>query len=263
MRGHFENGKAFFRSPVRPVRAQRSGFTLIELLIVIAILSLLLSILLPSLAKARQMAKDVVCTTNLKAIGLGWHLYLYDNDDTFPLWMRNAHWFYGGKHPAIINHANPLALKYRPLNPYVDRAIKNENSAELFECPSDRDIRDPWGKQRITLGHSTYDFYGNSYMMNWLLLQPIVLESGFPKFGETFSLWDVRIPLAQMATAGDCQWYYTIHDARWDANFHNWDDKMNILFLDGRAEFMQLTRGEGVTGSYSFWPYKPLEDEAE
>ncbi len=261
VRGHDESGKARFRRRVRGVRRERGAFTLIELLIVIAILSLLVSILLPSLAKAKQMAKDVMCATNLRAIGLGWYLYLHDNEETFPPWHTNVHWFYGGKHPAIINDANPHALEYRPLNPYVSRALKNENAGELFRCPSDRDIRDPWGIRRLTLGHSTYDFYGNSYMMNWLLLQPINLQTGFPKQGETMSLRDVEIPFAYVAMAGDCQWYFTVNDARWDAHFHNRDDKMNILFLDGRAEFMQLVRGEGVTGRYSFSPYRPREEE--
>lgn len=63
---------------------KRYGFTLIELLVVIAIISLLISILLPSLNTARDLAKTVMCKTNLRQIGLGLSMYMGDSNGDFP-----------------------------------------------------------------------------------------------------------------------------------------------------------------------------------
>lgn len=144
---------------------------------------------------------------------------------------------------------------------YVDMAVRNQNAAEIFECPADREIRDPLGLKELTGGHSTYDFYGNSYMMNWLLLSPINERTGFVNRRGVFRLSDVEIPYSNVVLAADCQWYYTVNNARWDAHFHNYDDKMNVLFLDGHVEFLQLIRKRHITGKYSFSPYEPDEDD--
>ena len=52
------------------------AFTLIELLVVIAIIALLVSILMPSLQKAKELAKDVVCRTNQKHVAYAILLYV-------------------------------------------------------------------------------------------------------------------------------------------------------------------------------------------
>ena len=52
------------------------GFTLIELLVVVAIIALLVSILLPSLGKAREQAKKSFCSNNLGQFGRACHIYV-------------------------------------------------------------------------------------------------------------------------------------------------------------------------------------------
>jgi prepilin-type N-terminal cleavage/methylation domain-containing protein len=57
------------------------GFTLVELLVVISIIALLMAVLLPALAKAREQAKRISCMSNIKQLTLGWNMYADTNAD--------------------------------------------------------------------------------------------------------------------------------------------------------------------------------------
>lgn len=65
-------------------KRKRSGFTLIELLVVISIITLLISILLPAVNRARASAKQVVCKSNLRNIWTGVLQYAYAHRDRVP-----------------------------------------------------------------------------------------------------------------------------------------------------------------------------------
>lgn len=73
------NGKAY------------QGFTLIELLVVIAIIAMLLAIVVPSLARAKEAAKNLICKSNLKSLGAASLAYLGDNDGKFTGSMWNIY----------------------------------------------------------------------------------------------------------------------------------------------------------------------------
>ncbi len=72
------------------IMATKRGFTLVELLVVIAIIALLMSILIPALARVRNQAKTVICQSNLKQWGAVFAMYTGDNDSSF----NTGPWFF-------------------------------------------------------------------------------------------------------------------------------------------------------------------------
>ena len=74
-------------------KKKKKGFTLVELLVVIAIIALLMGILMPALARVRQIAFRMVCGTNLSGLGKAMLIYSNDYDDELPrAGGRNSAW---------------------------------------------------------------------------------------------------------------------------------------------------------------------------
>ncbi len=94
----------------------KKGFTLIELLVVISIIALLMSVLMPSLQKARKLARATVCMTNVRSWGLILNMFSSDSKDLFPA---------GFADPAVIGGSWLVACM-----PYYDSG-KND----IWLCP--------------------------------------------------------------------------------------------------------------------------------
>src|ERR1700690_2273493 len=66
-------------------RPAHRGFTLVELLVVIGIIALLISILLPALNRAREVAKSIKCESNLRQIGKAMLMHANEHRQCMPL----------------------------------------------------------------------------------------------------------------------------------------------------------------------------------
>ncbi|MDD4200933.1 MAG: type II secretion system protein, partial [Eubacteriales bacterium] len=97
----------FTHGLVSKVKLMRKGFSLIELMIVISIIAILVAMLLPTLNKARSMAKEISCKNNLKQIGLAHNMYILDNND----WIVIGHWPEWYKSLSGVNTSD-YGLKY-------------------------------------------------------------------------------------------------------------------------------------------------------
>jgi len=165
----------------RPRR--RKAFTLVELLVVIGIIAVLISILLPTLSKARDAAKIVKCASNMRQIALGMIGYTNDNRGKLPPSVVNP----GDKiYPKGWCWANELvAGRYVPAPTGTDSAGNALLlSDSVFRCPNGLDIpfgpngfaalspRDAINQQYMFLAYPT----ANDGVASWYALNSITHE---------------------------------------------------------------------------------------
>jgi len=146
------------------------GFTLIELLVVIAIIAILAAILFPVFALARERARQITCTSNMKQVSLALLQYQEDYDETCPIGF-NGNYMYGPQSAPIYNHTvqpfgQPTGIAGQ-LQPYV----KNWN---VMTCDDDHpmSLKDAqnYGKvpigmtNALQVGHTWSWIYGTSYV---------------------------------------------------------------------------------------------------
>jgi prepilin-type N-terminal cleavage/methylation domain-containing protein/prepilin-type processing-associated H-X9-DG protein len=100
----------------------RTGFTLVEMLIVVAIIAVLAAIVSPSLAKAREKARQANCLSNLRQMGSAVLMYVQDYDETFPNGINRGRfgviWAGAGWAGQTLPYYRSPSLAYCPSDPY-------------------------------------------------------------------------------------------------------------------------------------------------
>ena len=136
MRAYRVGTGTWARKNRRLVSTGRRGFTLIELLVVIAIIALLVSILLPSLAKAKDLAKASMCGVQVRNIALGFLMYREEYD--FLPWAA-----YGVDYdPNIVGLSGLYALRASVADELEEKFGLDTTIA--YTCPANPDEPRRW-----------------------------------------------------------------------------------------------------------------------
>jgi general secretion pathway protein G len=140
--------------------SRRAAFTLIELLTVIGIIAILAAILFPVFAAARGKAREIVCVSNLRQIGLAIRMYAQDYDEIYP-WAVDP----TDKYTPVIWSMYPEFQAQIPFMPFMHEVLQPYiRSQEIFRCPSDTGYTiEDFNGTALDATPTSYSRFGTSY----------------------------------------------------------------------------------------------------
>jgi prepilin-type N-terminal cleavage/methylation domain-containing protein len=243
---------------------RRKGFTLVELLVVIAIIALLMGILMPALARVRQLAFRMTCGTNLSGIGKAMLIYANDYEDELPrAGGRNSEWGLlqqlwnadnrytaygvapgtgeGGK--ASVSSCFYLLVKYAEVTPKSflckgDTGTSEFTLAEEDVSAADFEMIDAWDFGATPADNCSYSYHlpFGQYALT------TSSEPGLAVASER-NPW-INSPAAEVDTSTfsnfqpDIQPYNGTSEQAMSGNaISHQGDGQNVLFLDSHVEF--------------------------
>jgi prepilin-type N-terminal cleavage/methylation domain-containing protein len=240
------------------VALAKKGFTLIELLVVVAIIAVLVAMLLPALAKARDQARRVQCASNLHQVGLASGFYRGDNEGFFASVTASSLgvpqysswnygfmiWCTGGQNHASYAEVAAVPNDRRPMYRYIQNVT-------LWRCPSDTYW---WFWVSVGCPPETYFNYGSSYGFNAGANVGTWPPPGlFGRKSEAISNPSRTIEYAEYVA--NTYWGGSSSDSnlRWHRQDAPWTQ---ILFTDGHVTFTLVQPGANfqVGPDYSFFP---------
>ncbi len=237
---------------------QNKGFTLIELLVVIAIIALLLSVIVPSLSKAKEKARKTICQSHLKSWGAIYEMYLTENKGNYPVSCQDGQWKpYGGGTWFLVMKGY-----------YQD--------PKILECPSSISSPDPvpsygnsrwrwrakWWEGQFPASFGTVENRSieGSFGQNWWLTSTQSTDNVYPDANKYKNKSAIRSP-SSVPVIGDCgaflsrptenanppqedgdyAWVSGDEMKRICTNRHN-TGGVNWIFADGSMEHIGLKR---------------------
>ena len=233
----------------------RSHFTLIELLVVVAIIGILLSMLLPSLSRAREEARGAVCKNNLKQIFIGTNFYLDSNDE----WMVMQQNIYtGSTFGRVIFEASEGTFSN---DSAAKTAMQNSYYNDLYFCPTFKSkfgAADEFAGGRVSYSMNNYFRIANdsaSQIARWRKVgtcdegqnEPYI-TCGSPKIAGNDN-WEGKAASAQLR---EMEVDDNLANSRFRAGYwHN--TKNSSLFIDGHADTLRPSQGSSLQGDISNW----------
>lgn len=244
---------------------KRRAFTLIELLVVVAIIALLISILLPSLSRARELSKRTVCVANEKGLGQAYYIYAQDDPGSFPAITQtttgtsnNFRMFYSqdrSVEPSTTGIPSPTVDMWAVVK-------ANNTTPKQYICPSTADVADP--AQDTTVYYDFYSIGNVSYGYQWQHSpnRRILGTSSEPTFpvladGNPYIKGGVSTSITLTNDRNS--------SGRGNSANHTNREGQNVLFQDGHAnfekgpdvglsgKFQSVTQSRGRDNCYSYF----------
>ena len=211
-------------------RGPHHSFTLVELLVVVAIIAILAAVSFSGIMSALSRAKIAKCASNLRQLGVGFDLYLQDNNNQMP--YEGSTLTFAGKDGTTYGGPNSV----RWLNPYIGQPSTASPVLDVPVCHDPADSGTP-----STGVPSNYNAYGNSYYINFYT--PVgqgntTLRA--PSGTGPFSMLRVKNPTQTILffCAGGYNYYSGIRNIAWHSTGTN--VTANFCFVDGHVEYLTV-----------------------